>query len=134
MMLAYILMMIGFGLGSLLFIIPGIIFLCAWYITLPICVIEGLGPIKSLSRSWALTKGYRLVVFAFVVVFFIGMFVLIAAFTALLPAGLAIIATYLAMVVMSVLDCVVRTVLYAMMRFIKEGSIALPGQGAGQPA
>lgn len=69
MMLAYILMMIGFGLGSLLFIIPGIIFLCAWYITLPICVIEGLGPLKSLSRSWSLTKGYRLVVFALMAVF-----------------------------------------------------------------
>jgi hypothetical protein len=33
--------------------------LLAWFVALPVCVVERLGPIRSLGRSRQLTKGYR---------------------------------------------------------------------------
>jgi uncharacterized protein YqhQ len=50
---------LGVLLGIYLFIIPGIILACIWAVDVPACVAERLGPIKSLSRSAGLTKGYR---------------------------------------------------------------------------
>jgi hypothetical protein len=45
--------------GMLLLIVPGFILLCMWAVAVPACVVEGLGPTASMSRSAALTKGYR---------------------------------------------------------------------------
>jgi hypothetical protein len=39
--------------------IAGVILLPIWLIALPVCVIEGLGPLRSFGRSRALTKGHR---------------------------------------------------------------------------
>ena len=47
------------GLASLLLIIPGLILFTAWYVAIPACVVERLGPWTSLQRSAALTKGNR---------------------------------------------------------------------------
>jgi uncharacterized membrane protein len=49
----------GVLLGFALFVIPGIIVALAWSVALPVCVVEKLGPIASLRRSAALTKGHR---------------------------------------------------------------------------
>jgi hypothetical protein len=46
-------------LGVVLFVVPGLIIICMYAIALPACVIEGIGPIKSMSRSALLTKGNR---------------------------------------------------------------------------
>lgn len=45
--------------GFALLIVPGIILFVMWYAALPVCVVEKLGPIQSLGRSAALTKGHR---------------------------------------------------------------------------
>jgi uncharacterized membrane protein len=39
--------------------IAGGILLPIWLMTMPVCVIEGLGPLRSFDRSRALTKGHR---------------------------------------------------------------------------
>jgi hypothetical protein len=49
----------GVLLGFALLIVPGIIVALAWCVALPVCVVEKLGPIASLRRSAALTKGHR---------------------------------------------------------------------------
>ena len=46
-------------LASLLFIIPGIILYVMWFVAMPVCVVEQLGPFGSLGRSRQLTKGHR---------------------------------------------------------------------------
>ena len=46
-------------LGFALFLVPGLILLVMWAVVVPACVVEGLGPIESMSRSAALTKGHR---------------------------------------------------------------------------
>jgi hypothetical protein len=52
------------GLAALLFVIPGIIVACMFYVAVPACVIEKTGVTASLDRSTALTKGYRWQIFA----------------------------------------------------------------------
>jgi hypothetical protein len=54
-----ILWSVALMIGFLLLIVPGFILLCMWAVVVPACVVEGLGPIASMSRSAALTKGYR---------------------------------------------------------------------------
>jgi hypothetical protein len=50
--------------ASLLLVVPAIILLVGWSVAIPAVVAEGLGPIRALSRSWALTRGHRWRVFA----------------------------------------------------------------------
>ena len=47
------------GLGVLLLIVPGLIAVAAFYVTISACVVERLGPFKSMDRSAWLTKGHR---------------------------------------------------------------------------
>jgi len=51
-------------LGMILLIVPGLILYAMWFVGLPACVVERLGPWTSLRRSRELTKGYRWKVFA----------------------------------------------------------------------
>lgn len=67
---------IAVALASILLLIPGLMVLSAFYVALPACVMEQLGPFDSLSRSGALTKGHRWKVFGiFVVIIIISMII-----------------------------------------------------------
>jgi hypothetical protein len=52
------------GLGCLLCLVPGMIAMTALMVAVPVCVMERLGPVKSLRRSADLTSGYRWPIFA----------------------------------------------------------------------
>ncbi|HEV7256212.1 MAG TPA: hypothetical protein VGN82_00400 [Bosea sp. (in: a-proteobacteria)] len=54
---------LAIGLGILLFIVPGVIIGCMLFVAIPACVIEKTGVTESLSRSVALTQGYRWQIF-----------------------------------------------------------------------
>jgi len=54
---------VAIGLGTILFVVPGFMMMAAFYVALPACVMEGLGPFSSMSRSAELTKGHRWKVF-----------------------------------------------------------------------
>ena len=58
--------------GFLLLVVPGLFLLVMWSVALPVCVLEGLGPTTSLSRSSALTKGHRWQIFGIVLLVFIA--------------------------------------------------------------
>jgi hypothetical protein len=47
------------GLATALFVIPGLILYVMWFVATPVCVVEQLGPFRSLGRSRQLTKGHR---------------------------------------------------------------------------
>jgi hypothetical protein len=51
--------MLMLGLGMVLLVVPAFFVLTMFWVAVPICVVEGLGPLKSLGRSRELTKGYR---------------------------------------------------------------------------
>jgi hypothetical protein len=55
------------GLASILLVFPAIMLFTAWYVATPTCVVERTGPWQSLTRSAALTKGYRWRVFGMIV-------------------------------------------------------------------
>ncbi|MBR0668326.1 hypothetical protein GXW71_28495 [Roseomonas hellenica] len=59
-LLTNLLVILGLLLGLVLLVIPGVVWALGSFVALPVCVIEGAGPVRSLSRSWALTRGHRL--------------------------------------------------------------------------
>lgn len=67
---------IGVALGTLLFIVPGILLWLAWSMAIPACVTERLGPIEALKRSLALTNGERGRLFLLLLILSVGMWVL----------------------------------------------------------
>lgn len=56
---AAILMLMGIVLGIALLVVPGVMLLCAWSVTVPAVVIERTGVFGGLRRSRELTKGNR---------------------------------------------------------------------------
>jgi len=59
-------------LGLILLIIPGLILYMMWFVGVPACVVERLGPWTSLRRSRELTKGYRWKLFALALLILVG--------------------------------------------------------------
>jgi low temperature requirement protein LtrA len=55
---------LAIAFGSVLLVVPGVILFVMWAVAVPACVVERLGPIESMSRSAALTKGHRWAIFA----------------------------------------------------------------------
>jgi uncharacterized membrane protein len=112
-------------LGSILLVVPGMMVLAACYVALPACVMEGLGPFESLSRSTALTKGHRWKVF--------GIFVVIVVVSAVIGGLLGVVSMAIggpvaAMVVNFVWNAfyaaynsVAIAVMYHDLRVLKEG-------------
>jgi hypothetical protein len=79
-----ILMGLGFLVGAVLLVVPAIILLVVWSVALPACVLERLGPIASLKRSSALTKGHRWKIFGIMLLLWIATLVVITVLGALL--------------------------------------------------
>src|SRR5262249_2368144 len=67
-----ILFFLGVWVGLILLVIPGIMLMVAWSVSVAACVVEGTGPIASLTRSAALTKGYRWKIFGIFVLIWIA--------------------------------------------------------------
>ncbi len=73
------------GIGFLLLVIPGLIFLAVFAVGAPALVVEGLGPISALKRSAELTKGFRWQVFGFILVLYV-IFIIISGSTRVIGA------------------------------------------------
>lgn len=69
---------LGFVLGLILLIIPGLMIATAWAVAGPVRVAEGPGVIRALKRSQALTKGNRWRVFGLFVLVWGGVILLAA--------------------------------------------------------
>ena len=77
-------------LGSMLLIVPGLIVYMMYFVVSPVCVLEGRGPIASMNRSAALTKGNRWRLFGlFLVLLVLTLLVAAAALLAKLALGAA---------------------------------------------
>ena len=60
------------GLGFVFLLVPGLIMMTVWIVTVPALVIEKTGVFGSFSRSAELTRGHRWSVFAILLVYFIA--------------------------------------------------------------
>jgi hypothetical protein len=111
------------GIATLLLIIPGLIALSMFYVSLPACVVERLGPLKSMSRSARLTKGHRwqilgiYLLLALVVGIISGVLHIVVA-----PMGIvASIASFVWSSLSGAFGAVVVAVTYHDLRVLKEG-------------
>jgi hypothetical protein len=63
------------GVAALGLIFPAFILMSIWFLAMPACVLEGLGPLSSMGRSSQLTKGHRWKIFGLIAVLFIALLV-----------------------------------------------------------
>jgi hypothetical protein len=126
-----ILVVLGCYIGLIFLIVPGAILFVMWSVAIPVVVVEGVGPIKALGRSRALTKGSRWAIFglslaAIIIVsllsFAIYGFNLAAMSTAMLSLDIPrIIASMAVSTITTVLMYVGITAIYSELRMVKEG-------------
>ena len=83
--------LVGFGvfLGFVALIVPGLILLTFWSVTAPAIVLEDLGAVEGMRRSWRLVRGNGWQVFAVIVVMYV---LLLVAYSILSAIGSALIA------------------------------------------
>jgi uncharacterized membrane protein len=79
-----ILVFLGLAIGFALLVIPGGIMALRWAVTLPVCMVEGKGPLASMRRSAELTKGHRWKLFG------IGVLIYVVAITTALVRVLVV--------------------------------------------
>jgi uncharacterized membrane protein len=114
------------GMFALIFlIVPGLIVFCVYSVAFPACVIEGLGPIKSMSRSAFLTKGNRWRIFGILCLLYVGSIVLeqLIKFLATHIAGAmtGLVISLLFDVAVGAFGAVAIGVLYIQLRVAREG-------------
>jgi hypothetical protein len=109
-------------LGMFLLVIPGLVAAAAYAVVVPVCVVEHAATRRSLSRSIALTRGFRLQIFGVFAAYLIVELVVSGAIAMAFPAGpLAAIANWLWTVVTTAYSAVYAAILYHDLRAAKEG-------------
>lgn len=81
---------LGFMIGLVLLVVPGIILMTVWSVSGPALVAERVGIFEALGRSRALTKGIRWKVFGALVIFSIVFWIVIFAIQGLAGGGMAL--------------------------------------------
>jgi hypothetical protein len=114
-----------FLLGMVLLIIPGLILYTMWFVAVQACVVERLGPWRSLRRSRELTKGFRWKVFALALPLFVvnagSSRVIVLVLTALAGPIVGLTGQLIWTGVTAAFTGIVFTVTYYDLRAIKEG-------------
>lgn len=123
-----ILAAIGIFFGIILFIVPGIMLIVMWAVAVPARVVERTGIFESFSRSAELTSGYRWPIFATLLLFFVGSFVLQMLTAPFLAATSTVAAAWiltgvraLISAIIAVLSSTLTACIYYELRSIKEG-------------
>lgn len=79
------------ALATLALIVPGIIVFCGYLVTGPVVVLESLpSATDALSRSWALTKGYKGKAFLLLLIMFLLFAVVLIGMVAVMAVGVAL--------------------------------------------
>ena len=112
-------------LGLMLLLVPGLIFSTLWFVSLPVCVVERLGPWTSLDRSRDLTKGHRWKVFGLAVLLLIGSFVSSVVepwVTAATSAVVGVVGALMWTGIWTAFTAIITIVTYHDLRLVKEGT------------
>jgi uncharacterized membrane protein len=120
-----ILVALGVLLAAILLVVPGIILSIIWSVAFPACVVERLGPIRSLGRSAALTKGNRWKLFGlFLLIVFGAVVIALVAAGGLFAAGGGVafgVGLYALQVIYLALAATISVTIYHDLRIAKEG-------------
>lgn len=87
LLLTTLLLVLGMLIGLVLLVIPGVIWFLGQFVVVPACVMERTGPIRSLSRSWALTHGHRLTLLALLTIYIAVAYITTAALNEVLATA-----------------------------------------------
>ena len=121
---ASLLVGLGVGLGFIV-IIPGLVLLCMWVVTIPVCAVERLGATESIGRSMKLTEGHRWKIFALVCILWVAIQVI--SYSTVFLAGLTgsttvmSIAVLLLCAVPQAFSSLVHATIYYDLKRTKEG-------------
>jgi uncharacterized membrane protein len=111
-------------LGLILLIIPGLILYTMWFVGVPACVVERLGPWTSLRRSRNLTKGCRWKLFALALLLLVaslGSSVIQSVLSALAGPIVGLTAQLIWSGIWAAFSSIVIAITYYDLRVIKEG-------------
>jgi hypothetical protein len=111
-------------LGFMLCLVPGLIALAALQVALPACVVERLGPIRSMSRSTDLTSGHWWPILGLLVAFYIVSLLVSTGIRQALPFYPVlpfIVASWVWSVLGGCFSSVFTAILYHDLRAVKEG-------------
>jgi hypothetical protein len=112
------------GLASILLIIPGVMLFTMWFVAIPACVVEQIGPWKSLDRSEALTKGNRWKLFGIMLLLGIVSVVgdaLMGALTVAAGMTIGILGSLIWSALVDAFSATLVVVIYHDLRVAKEG-------------
>lgn len=111
-------------LGTALLVVPGAIVACALSVSLPAAVMERVGPLRALKRSWELTRGSRDTLFLAGLVLGVPVFVVSLAAQAgtTLFGPLAPLALLAIQALVTPLPMLLAAVAYHGLRVAREGS------------
>jgi hypothetical protein len=117
-----LLMGLAIFFGLLLLVVPALILSTMWFVALPACVIERLGPMASLDRSAVLTRGYRWKVFGIYILILVVNEIVAQVLNAILGEGITgAIVNLLWLALASAYQSIVVAVIYHDLRAAKEG-------------
>lgn len=121
------------ALGMLLLVVPGLILACGLILSTPALVLEDIPrPTDALARSWTLTRGFRLKIFASLLVALVLLLIPPVTLGAFVAVGSGTVAETTAVLVMLIVQSILQilvypyfyvliTVLYYDLRVRKEG-------------
>jgi hypothetical protein len=111
-------------LASIFFIFPGVMLFTMWYVATPACVVESLGPRRSMKRSSQLTKGYRWRIFGMMLAMWIPAMMVggtISGLTLALGATLGLVLNLAWSAIWGAFYAILGVVAYHDLRVAKEG-------------
>lgn len=122
---------LGFLLGFLLLVVPGVILFLGWAVAVPVRVVERKPVFEVFGRSWELTRGHRWAILGIYVIVAIGSGMLqmvatpLAGLSGLASAGGASV-VYVAVaavirILIATFGATLAGVMYYELRYIKEG-------------
>jgi len=117
---------IATGVGIMLFVIPGLIIMTMVAVAVPVCVVEKKGVFASINRSTELSKGYRLKIFALVLIVGIVIWLINNVVSSLVVSIVpsSVIAMIIVMIIVAIPQTysnVMASIMYYDLRNVKEG-------------
>lgn len=137
LLVAAVLIGLGFGIGLGLLILPGLLFLTICAVVPAVVLLERPGVLQSFSRSWELVRGDFWRVFGAIVIFFaIGyaVTVIVRSIGAAVGDGGLVVGWFVASVLTAPLSALVSAVLYFHLHAAQETVAAAGAPGAGTTA
>jgi len=120
-----IILALGLMFGFALLVVPGFMLLTMWFAAFPACVVEKLGPIRSLNRSAALTKGNRWKLLGLIVLLLIAAMIVggVTVGVLVMIGGIGFaVGQYALHAVSTAFTAIVTVVVYHDLRVAKEGA------------